>query len=198
MPADPSIDAYIDKAAAFAQPILGAIRARVHAACPAAQETLKWSMPAFTYKGEILCTMAAFKAHAAFGFWRAGQVAEPDARGREGMGQFGRLTRVEELPPEPEFAVLVAKAVALIESGVKAPQMKKPRTEMAIPDDFAAALPRNAAASASFDSFSPSKRRDYLEWISDAKRPDTRAKRIAQSLEWLAEGKPRHWKYEKC
>ena len=198
MTTDPRIDSYIAAQAAFAKPILTHLRAAVHRACPAAEETLKWSMPTFTYKGKILCGMAAFKAHATFGFWGNAEVVEGKAVDTA-MGQFGRLTSVANLPPEAELAVMIEKAAALIDSGAKAPRpVKPPKPELAMPADFAAALAASPAAQATYDGFAPSARRDYLEWVIDAKRDDTRAKRIAQAVEWLAEGKKRHWKYENC
>jgi uncharacterized protein YdeI (YjbR/CyaY-like superfamily) len=194
---DPRVDAYIDKQAAFAQPILRHLRSAVHRTCPDVEETLRWGMPSFTYKGQILCQMAAFKEHAVFGFWRSREVTE--AEGGNAMGQFGRLATVADLPDEATLDEMIRKAAALVDSGIKAPRpVKHPKPELAMPGDFAAALTANAAAQASFDGFAPSARRDYLEWVIEAKRPETRAKRIAQAVEWLAEGKKRHWKYEKC
>lgn len=198
MSRDPRIDAYIDKAAPFAQPILKTIRERVHAACPEAQETLKWSMPTFMYKGKILIGMAAFKGHAALNFWRGSELTGKTQEMDEAMGQFGRLSAVDDLPGEAEFAALVRQAMALEDAGAKAPQLKKPREAIAMPDDFRDALAANASARAIYDGFPPSKQRDYLEWITEAKRPETRARRIEQSVAWLAEGKARHWKYEGC
>lgn len=198
MSRDPRIDAYIDKAAPFAQPILKAIRERVHAACPTAEETLKWSMPSFLYKGRILVGMASFKGHAALNFWRGSELTGRTPAIEKTMGQFGRLASVDDLPSEPEFTDLVRQAMALEDAGVKAPALKKPREAIDMPADFDAALAADPAARATFDAFAPSKRRDYLEWVTDAKRPETRAKRIEQSVAWLAEGKARHWKYESC
>ena len=198
METDPRIDAYIERQADFARPILTHIRAAVHRACPDAEEAIKWSMPAFTYRGKILCGMAAFKAHATFGFWGNADVVESKSA-ETAMGQFGRLTGVGELPPEAELEAMIKKAAAQIESGVKAPRTAKtPKADISMPDDLAAALAASPAAQASFDGFPPSARRDYLEWVTDAKQPATRAKRIAQSVEWMAEGKRRNWKYEKC
>lgn len=198
MSRDPRVDAYIAKAAPFAQPILTTIRERVHGACPEATETLKWSMPSFMYKGKILVGMAAFKGHAALNFWRGSELTGKTPEIEKAMGQFGRLTSVDDLPGEAEFADLVRQAMALEDAGVKAPQLKKPREAIAMPEDFGAALDASPAARATFDGFAPSKQRDYLEWVTEAKRPETRAKRIEQSVAWLAEGKARHWKYESC
>jgi uncharacterized protein YdeI (YjbR/CyaY-like superfamily) len=195
---DPRIDAYIEKQAAFAQPILAHIRAAVHRACPAAEETLKWSMPAFTYKSKILATMAAFKAHAAFGFWQGREVTGAPEK-TSGMGQFGRLTGIADLPPEPELDALIARAAALIDSGAKAPRpVKHAKTDINMPEDLAAALAENPPAQAALDAFPPSARREYLEWVTSAKQAGTRARRVATTVEQLAEGKRLHWKYEKC
>ena len=198
MSRDPRVDAYIAKQADFARPILEHLRETVHAACPEAEETLKWSMPSFLYKGKILAGMAAFKAHATFGFWRSSEVLGEGAT-RDAMGQFGRLTSLADLPPPDALRDLVRKAMAAIDSGPAAPRPKKPpKPELPTPDDLRAALDGAPKAAATFDNFPPSCRRDYVEWVTEAKRPETRAKRVAQTVEWLAEGKRRNWKYENC
>ncbi|NNM76866.1 hypothetical protein HJG53_08140 [Sphingomonas sp. ID1715] len=195
---DPRIDAYIEGRPAFARPILQHLRAAVHRACPEVEETLRWSMPSFTYKGRILCQMAAFKEHASFGFWRGKEVAG-EGRSADGMGQLGKLRSLSDLPTDYELDALIRKAAALIESGVKAPRaVKQPRAEIVMPSDLAAALAANPAAQATYDAFPPGCRREYLEWVVEAKRPETRAKRVSQAVEWMAEGKRRNWKYEKC
>lgn len=196
------IDAYIAKAQPFAVPILTEIRARVLAVCPDAEQGLKWGMPNFGYKGKILCNMAAFKAHATFGFWH-GEMVTGVMDGKLGaMGLLGKLTSVEQLPEAGIFAGWVAKAMQLIEDGVKPPHVegrgKHAKPEIAMVPAFQAALDANAAAKVGFVGFPPSCRREYLEWIADAKREETRDKRIAQAIEWLAEGKKRNWKYENC
>ena len=199
MARDERVDAYIERQAEFAKPILTKLRAMVHAACPDCDETLKWSMPSFIYKGSILAGMAAFKAHATFGFWQAKLVVGQTGREREAMGSFGRLTRVEDLPDEATMAALIRKAMTLVDTGEKAPRpVKHPKPALETPPDLLEALAANEAARATFDDFPPSARRDYLDWLADAKRPETRAKRLAQAVEWMAEGKKRHWKYEAC
>lgn len=198
MRSDPRVDAYIARQADFARPVLSHLRERVHAACPDGEETLKWGAPTFMYKGEILASMAAFKAHAAFGFWKGSLVVGEGEARMSGMGQFGRLTRVEDLPPRAELEALVAKAMALTDAGVKAPRNKHKKEPFTVPLDLRAALDSNPAAAATFDGFPPSAQRDYADWIVEAKRDETRAKRLAQSVEWLAEGKRRNWKYENC
>lgn len=199
MARDKRVDAYIERQAEFAKPILAKLRAMVHAACPDCDETLKWSMPSFIYKGSILAGMAAFKAHATFGFWQAKLVVGETGREREAMGSFGRLTRVEDLPDDATMEALIRKAMTLVDTGEKAPRpVKHPKPALETPPDLLEALAANAAARATFDGFPPSARRDYLDWLADAKRPETRAKRLAQAVEWMAEGKRRHWKYEQC
>ena len=199
MSRDPRIDDYIARQADFARPILEHLRAVIHAACPETEETLKWSMPSFLYKGKILANMAAFKAHAAFGFWRAREVVGETGAERDSMGQFGRLTSAADLPPPAELDALIRKAMAAIDSGPAPARPKKPpKPELATPDDLRTALDAAPKAAATFDAFPPSCRRDYVEWVTEAKRPETRAKRIAQAVEWMAEGKKRHWKYENC
>lgn len=198
MEKDPRIDAYIDRQADFAKPILNHLREVMHAACPDCQEDLKWSAPAFLYKGKILGSMAAFKAHAAFGFHQGKQVVETGEKAASAMGQMGRLTSIDDLPPRDEFIALVRKAMELTDAGVKAPRAKHARPALEMPADLAEAISANEAASATFEAFPPGARRDYIEWIIEAKREETRAKRIAQAVTWMAEGKKRHWKYEKC
>ena len=199
MSRDPRIDAYIARQADFARPILEHLRAAVHSACPEAEETLKWSMPHFLYKGQMLAGMAAFKAHATFGFWRAKEVLGETGAEREAMGQFGRLTSVADLPPDPVLDALIRKAMALTDAGTR-PARGKPaaKAELDTPAEFAAALDTSPAARATFDGFPPSCRREYVQWVVEAKRPETRDKRIAQAVEWMAEGKRRNWKYETC
>jgi uncharacterized protein YdeI (YjbR/CyaY-like superfamily) len=198
MSRDPRIDAYIARQADFARPILEHIRRVLHEAGPELDEAIKWSMPHFTYKGRLFAGMAAFKAHATFGLWQAGAVMGETGSEREAMGQFGRLTSVEDLPPEEELKALVRRAAALADEGPAPRPKKPPKGDLPAPDDLNAALDANRGARATFDGFPPSARRDYVEWVVGAKRPETRAKRIAQSVEWLAEGKRRNWKYENC
>ncbi|WP_324809488.1 YdeI/OmpD-associated family protein [Sphingomonas sp. LY29] len=186
------------KAASFANPILTRIREQVHAAVPEVEETLKWGAPAFTLDGKILLIMAAFKAHAAINFWRGQEIGEGDAKA-DAMGQFGKLRSVDDLPSEAEFASLLKEAVALV-SSAPAPRKTKhqPKAATEVHPDFLTALEANPAAKAALDSFSASARRDYVDWIAEAKQDATRAKRIATAVEWLTDGKKRHWKYEKC
>ena len=198
MSQDERIDAYIARQADFARPILEHLRASVHAACPACEETLKWSAPAFMYKGEQLAMMAAFKAHATFGFWKGSLVTGEDERQRSAMGQFGRLTSLGDLPDEATLRALIRKAMDLTDQGVKPTRTKHPKPDIAVPEDLRAALDAEPKAAATFDGFPPGARRDYLEWVTEAKRAETREKRIAQAVEWLAEGKKRNWKYESC
>jgi uncharacterized protein YdeI (YjbR/CyaY-like superfamily) len=199
MSRDERIDAYIARQADFAKPILERIRAAVHAACPEAEETMKWSMPHFMHKGRMMAGMAAFKAHATFGFWRGKEVLGETGAERDAMGQFGRLASVDDLPPDDVLQALIRKAAALNDAGPKPSRPKqaaKPGPET--PADLSQALDANPAARATFDGFPPSCRREYVEWVVDAKRPETRAKRVTQAVEWMAEGKRRNWKYEAC
>lgn len=195
--ADPRIDAYLAAVPAFALPILTRLREDMHAACPGVVETIKWSRPHFLLNGKLLCGMSAFKAHCAFGFWEREGVGE----GKGGaMGDFGRITSLADLPPRAELRRQIKAAAALLQAG--APRAQKPnrapRPQLAMPDDFAAALAKVPAAQQTYAAFPPGKQRDYLEWVLEARRGDTRAKRIAQAVEWLEEGKSRHWKYEAC
>ncbi len=198
MKSDPRIDAYIAKAAPFAKPILEHVRKRVHAAAPEAEETLKWGAPSFTIDGNILLIMAAFKAHAALNFWRGQEIRGAEGS-RDAMGQFGKLTSVGDLPSDKEFDALIRKGVALAMTAPAPRQAKHaPKPAAGMHPEFAAALAKAPKAKAALDSFPPSAQRDYLDWISEARQDATRAKRIATAVEWLSEGKRRHWKYQNC
>jgi uncharacterized protein YdeI (YjbR/CyaY-like superfamily) len=203
---NPQVDAYIGKAKPYAQPILMHIRELVHKACPGVVEAIKWSRPFFEYKGAILCNMSAFKEHCTLGFWgveiskvlREAKVLQPDA-----MGSLGRLTRVEDLPADKKMLEFLRKAVGFIDSGqytspiAARPKVAKVQAPPA-PAEFTRALKANKAAAAAFAAFSPSCKKEYVEWIVDAKRDETRDKRIATAVEWISEGKQRNWKYQNC
>jgi len=194
MARDPRIDEKIAKAADFAKPILEHWRALVHKTVPGVEEAIKWGMPHFVYKGKNIAGMASFKAHCAV-------MIHGDGRQEtEGMGSYGKITRLEDLPPDAELAAKLELAMGRIERGEKEPWRQdppKPKAEIAVPQDFGAALAANPAAAQYFDALAPSHRYEYLQWITEAKRDETRAKRIGQALEWLAEGKRRNWKYER-
>lgn len=195
MTSDPRVDAYIERAPPFARPILSHIRERVHATVPDVEESLKWGAPGFTLNGKILLMMAAFKAHAAINFWR-GKEVRGDAAKPEGMGQFGKLTSLADLPPDAEIDRMIANAVELSRKAPAPRQVKHAPAEMH--PDFIKALDASPDAKAKFDAFSPGCRREYVDWIAEAKRDETRTKRIATAIEWIGEGKKRHWKYERC
>ena len=198
MSRDPRVDAYVARAAPFARPILEHIRARVHAAVPDVVETLKWSAPSFTRDGKILLMMAAFKKHAALNFWRGQELRGGEASG-EAMGQFGKLTSLADLPGDDEFDRLIRQAADLAATAPAPRKVKhEPKPPAELHPDFAKALAANPRAKATLDAFPPSARRDYLDWIAEAKQDKTRAKRIADAVQWLGEGKRRHWKYENC
>jgi uncharacterized protein YdeI (YjbR/CyaY-like superfamily) len=192
---DPRVTAYVERSGDFARPILEHLRGVVHAAVPDVQETMKWSFPHFMYKG-MLCSMAAFKHHCAFGFWKSKLVLEDDGSDAA-MGQFGRITAVRDLPSRRELIRLVRKAAALNDAGIavaRAPR-RPARTGVSVPRELKAALDANPAARATFERFSPSHRREYAEWIAEAKGEETRKRRLARTVEWLKAGKPRNWKY---
>jgi hypothetical protein len=201
---DSRVDAYIAKSAAFAQPILKRVRQAVHAACPAVEETIKWGVPHFLYRG-MFCGMAAFKQHAMFGFWHRGMGEELKRLGREDVthGRFGALTSVADLPPKATLVRLVKHAMKLNEQDAKSPRKKaakkspKKRAALKIPADFLAALGKNKKAHKTFTAFSYSHQKEYVEWITEAKRDETRQKRLKAAIEMLAEGKTRHWKYQR-
>lgn len=205
---DPRIDAYIAKSKPFAQPILIHLRELVHKACPSVVETIKWSRPFFEYNGVIFANMSAFKEHCSFGFWgqeiaavlRDAKLLEPGA-----MGSLGRITSIDDLPANKQMLTLLRQAAAFIESGqytspiaARHKVAKAPAPAVEAPPEFTKALKANKQASAAFAAFSPSCKREYIEWIADAKRAETRDKRIHTAIEWISEGKQRNWKYQSC
>ena len=194
---DKRIDAYIEKSADFAQPILQHVRAAVHEACPEVEETIKWGFPHFMYHG-MFCSMAAFKQHCAFGFWKAKQMAELSETPGTAMGDFGRITRIRDLPGKAVLKRLIRQAMQLNASPVSEPVAKTKRVAKpapAAPEVFLKALAKNRKAWTTFENFSPSHQREYIEWILEAKREETVKKRIDASIEMLSEGKARNWKY---
>lgn len=197
MKTDPRVDAYIAKAASFAQPILKRVRSRVRALAPEVEETLKWSMPSFTIDGKILLGMAAFKTHAVVGFWRGEEMGVETSK--DAMGQLGKLKSIEDLPPDDKLDAMILKGVELARTAPAPRKIKHaPKPAPALHPDFAAALAAAPKAREVLDGFPPSAQREYLEWVSEAKQDVTRQKRIASAVEWLSEGKRRHWKYENC
>lgn len=198
MTSEPRIDGYIAAAQLFARPILEKVRARIHAALPEVEEAIKWGMPAYMLGGRIVLITAAFKAHVALNFWR-GQEIRGDQASADAMGQFGRIKSLDELPADFELDRLIRKAAELA-SRAPAPRKTKhaPKHAPELHPEFAAALAKAPRAKETLESFPPSARRDYLEWIAEAKQDATRHKRITTAIEWLSEGKRRHWKYQNC
>lgn len=203
---DRRVDAYIAKAAPFARPILEHLRGLIHEACPDVVEDIKWSRPFFLHDGTILCNISGFKAHCSLGFWGAAMgkvLREAGTLKAGGMGSLGRISSLKDLPPDKLLLGYLRQAAALIESGqgenrvVAARRVvKAPKPAMEVPEEFTAALRRDRKAAAVYADFSPSCQREYVEWIAEAKRPETRERRIAQAVEWIAEGKQRNWKYQ--
>lgn len=198
---DPRIDVYIEQAADFAQPILKHIRALVHEACPEIIETMKWSFPHFDYKGTV-CSMAAFKNHCAFGFWKSSLIPDPhhllSEDKAQAMGQLGRITSIDDLPDKNIFLTYIQNAVILNKEGIKVDKKPAaPKTALTIPDYFSESLAKIPAAQQHFENFSYSQKKEYLEWITEAKSEDTRQKRLSTALEWISEGKSRNWKYQR-
>ena len=193
---DKRIDAYLEKSRDFARPILEHLRKLVHKACPEVEETVKWGSPHFDYKGS-LAGMAAFKEHCAFGFWKQ-KLLDLKPVEATAMGSFGRIASLKDLPKDKEIVALIHQAMELNEKGIKVP--RKPvakKADVVVPKELEAALAKNKKAQAAFEKFSPSHRREYVEWITEAKTEPTRVKRIATAIEWLSEGKSRNWKYER-
>ncbi len=201
---DPRVDAYIAKSAPFSQPILEHIREVVHEVCPEIEETLKWSMPSFEYKG-LLCGFAAFKHHCTFGFWKSSLLHDPHGvlkdQEQSAMGSFGKMTSLKDLPSDKILRALIKDAMRLNDEGVKIPTATRKRgvikNEIPEPAYFTKLLAKNKAAKATWEGFAPSHRREYLEWITEAKTDPTREKRLEKTMELLSEGKQRHWKYQK-
>jgi len=197
-----AIDGYIAKSAAFARPIMNHIRELVHNACPEVEEKMKWSFPHFDYKGEMMCSMAAFKQHAAFGFWKAALMKDPilreTAQSEVAMGHLGRLTSLKDLPSDKKMTAWIKEAMKLNEEGKK---VIKPKTtekkELVVPDYFSNAISKNKKAKKIFDEGSYSFRKEYVLWVAEAKTEETRNSRLKTSIEWIAEGKARNWKYER-
>jgi uncharacterized protein YdeI (YjbR/CyaY-like superfamily) len=196
---DPRVDAYIAKSADFAKPVLNYLRDIVHEACPEVEEAMKWSFPNFMYKG-MFCNMASFKEHCAFGFWKGSLIVDKNGQNvEEAMGQFGRITKLADLPSKKVLIEYIKQAKKLNDDGVKSPtRVKKEPRPLDVPDDLTKALRQNKAAQATFDKFSTTNKREYVDWITEAKTEATRARRLEQAIEWMSEGKPRNWKYMNC
>ena len=204
----PKVDAYLGKVQPFALPIMEHLRDLVHKGCPDVEETIKWSRPFFEYRGVILGNMSAFKSHCSFGFWgeEIGAVLrEAKVLREDGMGSLGRITDLKDLPSDKRMLGWIRQAAGFIDRGeytspiaARNKVVKAPKTPVAIAPEFASALQKNKKATAAFAEFSPSCKREYAEWIADAKRPETRNKRIATAIDWIAEGKQRNWKYQNC
>ncbi len=201
---DPRIDAYIKRAAPFAQPILKHLRALIHRTCPDVQETMKWSFPHFDYKGQVMCSMAAFKQHAVFGFWKEellrGQVklfANTPA-GKTAMGSLGRITSLQDLPKDNLLQQAIRAAMKLNDAGIKVPRAKPiKKTTLRTPSFLLTALKQHPRAYATWQQLRYSHKKEYIEWITQAKTDTTRDKRLATTIEWLINGKSRNWKYER-
>lgn len=194
---DPRVDAYIKKSPDFAKPILTHIREVFHEACPELTETMKWSAPFFDYKG-VLGGMAAFKQHVGLNLWKGSLIVGDEGK-RDSAGQFGALKTVADLPPKKVLVGYIKQAAKLNDEGVKAPSRdpKAKKPEAKVPADLTAALKKNKKAQTAFDAFSPSHRREYILWITEAKTDETREKRLITAIEWMSEGKSRHWKYQR-
>lgn len=197
---DPRVDAYIERSAEFARPVLHHLRSLVHKACPEVTETIKWGFPHFEYKG-LLCSMAAFRAHCSFGFWKAALMTDAEQFlnkiGNTGMGHFDRITNLQDLPADKVMISYIKEAVRLNEEDIRMPKNRSQQARaVQIPEAFSEQLKENKKALAVFEKFPPSHQREYADWIRDAKTESTRDKRIRQAIEWLEEGKSRNWKYE--
>lgn len=201
MAVDPRVDAYIAAAQPFAQPLLSHIRATMHRHCADMVETIKWGFPVFTYKGTIVATLAAFKAHASLGFWYGEMVTGDTGHDGPGMGSFGRLTVIADIPDDAALCSMIVKSMALVDTGAKPAHKQKPsapKPEAQVPPALAAALSAHQKAQAVWDAFAPGQRREYCAWIDEAKRDETRNRRVGEAVAWIADGKSRNWKYQNC
>jgi uncharacterized protein YdeI (YjbR/CyaY-like superfamily) len=198
MKRNPAVDAYITKSPDFAKPILKHLREVVHAAVPEVEEEMKWSTPTFTYKG-ILCGMAAFKEHCLLGFWKGSLLRDDKGNTLErDANELGRITSLADLPPDKVLTRYIKEAARLNEEGIKVEKPKaKPKPALVVPPYLVSALRKNKKALTTFEDFSPSAKREYVEWLTEAKTDATRDRRLAQAVEWIAEGKQRNWKYMK-
>jgi len=196
------VDAYIAKSADFAKPILNHIRELVHKTCPDVEEKMKWSMPFFDYKGEMLCHMAAFKQHAVMSFWKASLMKDPilmaNASSEVSMGHLGKITSLKDLPADKKIIAWIKEAMLLNDKGIKVAKPKPAeKKELVVPDYFTKALNKNKVAKKNFEAFAYSHKKEYLQWITEAKTEETRGKRMASAIEMISEGKSRNWKYAK-
>lgn len=196
-----AVDLYIDKSADFAKPILAHLRELVHKACPDVEEKIKWSFPHFDYKGTMMCSMAGFKQHCAFTFWKAAIMKDKHKlfNREEAMGHLGKITSLKDLPSDKILLEYLKEAVALNEADIKLPAKTKMTntTPVQTPDYFISALKKNKTAFKNYEASSPSHKKEYVQWITDAKTEETRNKRIETAIEWIAEGKGKNWKYER-
>lgn len=196
-----SIDNYIAKSADFAKPVLLHLRELVHKTCPQVEEKIKWGFPHFDYKGEMMCSMAAFKQHAVFGFWKAALMKDPAlvaiAKSEVAMGHLGRITSLKDLPEDKKITAWIKEAMKLNDEGIKLPAkpIVKEKKEIIVPDYLSNALLNNSKAATTFNAFSYSHKKEYVEWITGAKTDETRNKRMAKAIEMLEEGKGLNDKY---
>jgi uncharacterized protein YdeI (YjbR/CyaY-like superfamily) len=198
---DPRVDAYIEKSAPFAKPILEKLRKLIFQAAPDVTETIKWSFPNYEVHGSMFCNMAAFKEHCSFGFWKASLLKDPEGilalAERNSMGHLDKLTTVKDLPADKILVAYLKEAALLNKNKVKVVKPKTaPKKELPIPKLLAAALKKNKKAQSIFEAFSPSQKREYIEWINEAKTEETQIRRVDTTVEWSAEGKTRNWKYK--
>jgi uncharacterized protein YdeI (YjbR/CyaY-like superfamily) len=199
---DKRVDTYIEKAKDFAKPILTHLRKIIHRACPDIEETIKWGFPYFEYKGGV-CGIASFNQHCIFGFWKASLMSDPHKifypKNEKGMGVFGKLKSLKDLPSNKMLLQYIKEAIKLNEEGIKLPSKPKNsrKKEIQIPDYFLKILKKNKTAFLTFKNFSYTHQKEYIEWITEAKTENTRDKRITTAIEWMAEGKSRNWKYIK-
>jgi uncharacterized protein YdeI (YjbR/CyaY-like superfamily) len=119
--------------------------------------------------------------------------------GNTAMGNFGQLKSMNDLPPDRIILGYIRQAVKLNSKAIKVPRRTR-RTEkkaLKVPKYFKDALVKNRMALKTFESFSYTNKKDYVDWMTEAKTEETRIKRLVNSIDWLSQGKIRNWKYVK-
>ena len=196
---NPKVDAYIERTAPFARPVLELLREAAHAACPNVEETIKWGVPHYEHKG-ILFGTPAFKAHIRCVIWKSALIRKQlGATDQKALAELAKMTGPSDLPPSKAIVTIIKTAVALNDAGVKTARPKPAaKARVVVPSYLRTALVKTPKAKVAFEAFSPSHKREYIEWITEAKQEATRERRLKQAIEWMAQGKARNWKYMNC
>jgi uncharacterized protein YdeI (YjbR/CyaY-like superfamily) len=196
---DPRVDDYIAKSPAYAQPIMKHIRGLIHQAVPNIVEVIKWAHPHFEYKGPAF-SIGAFKEHLGLNFWKSKLMDDPEGLFKYdgSAGSMGKIKSLADLPEDDILMAYFMLAADLNEQGVKAttPKTAPEKKQLIIPDDLIAAFKNDTTAMQHFEQFNYSAKKEYVDWLAEAKTTETRQKRLKTIMEWVAEGKTRYWKYK--